>query len=268
MTLDQKHHFRHQYALNSRIVGFILTMNDFDWSLILICILLLLGYLLILLSPYSLSQPTSLSLRGLLQLIRQDSISSPRRRRRPRFVRRAIRRLRRWGLISRPSSRATQTTSSTTQQTEAVSPGQESRQSGPPGTAVPRETSDQPLPQKVGLSQQTEQEQQADATSSLSPSLPPPPPMTLPSTTASLQPADVPERRQTPPIAVAPSSPSLASIFHSLGLSISRFRPSSSPTALPLSSSPSFSSSSSEDEVLLIPLSDDTTSEDDVPMLT
>lgn len=218
------------------------------------------------------NEPTSLSLRGLLQLIRQDNISSPRRRRRPRFVRRAIRRLRRWGLISRPSSRSSQTTSSTTQQTEAAPTGQESRQSGPPGSAVPRETSDQPLPQKLGLSQQTEQQQQqVDAPPPLTPPPPPPPPplpTTLATTPPSLQPADPPETRQTPPVAVAPSSPSLASLFHSLGLSISRFRHLSSPTALPLSSSPSFSSSSSEDEVLLIPLSDDTTSEDDVPMLT
>ncbi|KAG7330408.1 hypothetical protein KOW79_006630 [Hemibagrus wyckioides] len=222
------------------------------------------------------NEPTSLSLRGLLQLIRQDNISSPRRRRRPRFVRRAIRRLRRWGLISRPTSRSTQTSSSTSQQTEVAPTGQEPRQSGPSGSSAPRENTDLPLPQKVGLSQQTEQEQQTDTQSSLSPPPPPPPPppptppTTLPTTTHSLQPADAPETRQSPPVAVAPSSPSLASLFHSLGLSISRFRPSSSSTtALPLSASPSFSSSSSsEDEVLLIPLSDDTTSEDDVPMLT
>ncbi|KAF7706573.1 low-density lipoprotein receptor-related protein 10, partial [Silurus meridionalis] len=217
------------------------------------------------------NEPTSLSLRGLLQLIRQDNISSPRRRRRPRFVRRAIRRLRRWGLISRPTSRSTQTTSSNSQQTEAASTDQESRQSGPPGSAVARETTDQPLPQKLRLSQQTEQEQQADAPPSLSsptPLSPPVPSVSLPTTPPSLQPADAPEARQTPPVAVAPSSPSLASLFHSLGLSISRFRHSPSPTALTLSSSPSFSTSSSEDEVLLIPLSDDTTSEDDVPMLT
>ncbi|KAF5891159.1 low-density lipoprotein receptor-related protein 10, partial [Clarias magur] len=43
------------------------------------------------------NEPTSLSLRGLLQILRQDNISSPRRRRRPRIVRRAIRRLRRCG---------------------------------------------------------------------------------------------------------------------------------------------------------------------------
>ncbi|XP_060730853.1 low-density lipoprotein receptor-related protein 10 [Tachysurus vachellii] len=214
------------------------------------------------------NEPTSLSLRGLLQLIRQDNIS-PRRRRRPRFVRRAVRRLRRWGLISRPTSRSTQTTSSTTQQTEVTPTDQEPRQSGPPSSSVPRENADQPLPQKVGLSQQTEQEQQTDTQPSLSsPPPPPPPPTTLPTTTHSLQPADAPQIRQSLPVTVAPSSPSLASLFHSLGLSISRFRPSSSsPTTLPLSASPSFSSSS-EDEVLLIPLSDDTTSEDDVPMLT
>ncbi|TSN12237.1 Low-density lipoprotein receptor-related protein 10 [Bagarius yarrelli] len=212
------------------------------------------------------NEPTSLSLRGLLQLIRQDNISSPRRRRRPRFVRRAIRRLRRWGLITRPTSRSTQTTSTNTQQTEAASTGQEPIESGPPGSTVPRENADQRLPQKLGLSQQTQQEQQTDTQPSLSPTPPPPPPPLPPTTPPSHQPADAPETRQSPPVTIAPSSPSLASLFHSLGLSISRFRPaSSSPTALPLSASPSFSSSaSSEDEVLLIPLSDDTTSEDDV----
>lgn len=90
------------------------------------------------------------------------------------------------------------------------------------------------------------------------PSLSPPPPV---------QPDATRETQLTPPITAPPSSPSLASLFHTLGRSISRFRPHSSPTSHPLSVSPSFSSSSSEDEVLLIPLSDDTTSEDDVPML-
>ncbi|KAF3837150.1 hypothetical protein F7725_004614 [Dissostichus mawsoni] len=78
-----------------------------------------------------------------------------------------------------------------------------------------------------------------------------------------------------PPVYAPPSSPSLASIFHTLGLSISLFRASpssSSANSMPLSASPSFSSSSSssssDDEVLLIPLTEDTTSEDDVPMLT
>lgn len=213
------------------------------------------------------NEPTSLSLRGLLQLLRHDNIASPRRRRRPRFVRRAIRRLRRWGIISRPASRSTQTTSSTAQQTEAAPPGQESNQSGSGGSSSDREVASQPLPLKVGLPQQTEQEQQTEAQAQAQPPTQPPP---VPSTphTSFIQPADVPEREHPPPVAIAPSSPSLASLFHSLGRSISRFRPSSSPTALPLSASPSFSSSSSDDEVLLIPLSDDTTSEEDVPLLT
>ncbi|XP_072543597.1 low-density lipoprotein receptor-related protein 10 [Salminus brasiliensis] len=207
------------------------------------------------------NEPTSLSLRGILQLLRQDNIASPRRRRRPRFVRRAIRRLRRWGIISRPPSRSTQTTSSTAQQTEAAPSGQESSQSGPGGSSSASEAASQPLPQKLGLPQQTEQEQQAEAQAQ-------PPPLPSPPPPPSIQPADLPERQQPLPVAIPPSSPSLASLFHSLGLSISLFRPTSSPTALPLSASPSFSSSSSDDEVLLIPLSDDTTSEDDVPMLT
>lgn len=210
----------------------------------------------------SLSQPTSLSLRGLLQLLRQDNISSSRRRRRPRFVRRAIRRLRRWGVIPRPASRSTQTASSTSQQTEAAPPGQEVNQSGSDSSSSAREVANQPLPQKVGLGQQTEQQQQAEAQAL------PPPPAPSPPPPPSIQPDSASETPPSPPVAVPPSSPSLASLFHALGLSISLFRHSPSPTALPLSASPSFSSSSSDDEVLLIPLSDDTTSEDDVPMLT
>ncbi|XP_051754868.1 low-density lipoprotein receptor-related protein 10 [Ctenopharyngodon idella] len=204
------------------------------------------------------NETVSLSLRGILQLLRQDNASSLRRRRRPRFVRRAVRRLRRWGLLPRPAPRPTQTTASSSQQTEASNTSTEPSQSSPGVSSVATDAASQPLPQKLCLSQQTETQQQAEA---------PPPPSPPPP--FSVQPIEEPGTQQTPPIiTIPPSSPSLASLFHTLGRSISRFRTSPSPTSLPLSASPSFSSSSSEDEVLLIPLSDDTTSEDDVPMLT
>ncbi|XP_018932772.2 low-density lipoprotein receptor-related protein 10 isoform X1 [Cyprinus carpio] len=204
------------------------------------------------------NESASLSLRGILQLLRQDNASTLRRRRRPRFVRRAMRRLRRWGLIPRPAPRTTQTTASSSQQTEAANSSAEPSQSSPGVSSVATGAASQSLPQKLALSQQTETQQQAEA-----PPPPPPPPPPF-----SVQPIEITETQQTPPVTAPPSSPSLASLFHSLGWNISRFRPSPSPTSLPLSASPSFSSSSSEDEVLLIPLSDDTTSEDDVPMLT
>ncbi|XP_052006580.1 low-density lipoprotein receptor-related protein 10-like [Xyrauchen texanus] len=196
------------------------------------------------------NETATLSLRGILQLLRQDNASSPRRRRRPRFVRRAVRRLRRWGLIPRPVPRSSQTTASASQQTEAPTSASGPSQSSPGVSSVAAEVASHPLPQKLCLAHQTElQQQQAEA-----------PP--------SVQPIHAPEMQQTPLITVPPSSPSLVSLFHMLGRSLSRLRPSPSPTSLPLSASPSFSFSSSEDEVLLIPLSDDTTSEDDVPMLT
>uniref|UniRef100_A0A3Q1FDQ0 Low density lipoprotein receptor-related protein 10 n=1 Tax=Acanthochromis polyacanthus TaxID=80966 RepID=A0A3Q1FDQ0_9TELE len=169
------------------------------------------------------NETSSLSLRGILQLLRQDAVNSPHRRRRPRFVRRAVRRMRRWGLIPRPPSRPTQASSSSQQQSDAAPPAQEPAHSAPTSSSLAVEAVNQPVPQKLGLLAQSEQH-----------------------------------------------SPSLASIFHTLGLSISLFRasPSSSTNSMPLSASPSFSSSSSDDEVLLIPLSEDATSEDDVPMLT
>ncbi|XP_042615748.1 low-density lipoprotein receptor-related protein 10-like [Cyprinus carpio] len=201
------------------------------------------------------NETVSLSLRGILQLLRQDNASSLRRRRRPRFVRRAMRRLRRWGLIPRPAPRPTQTTTSSSQQTEAANSSAEPSQSSPGVSSVATEAASQSLPQKLALSLQTETQQQAEG-----PLFSPPPPFPV-------QLIEVTETQQTPPVTVPPSSPSLASLFQTLGRSISRFRPSPSSTSLPLSASPSFSSSSSEDEVLLIPLSDDTTSEDDVPML-
>ncbi|XP_076145173.1 low-density lipoprotein receptor-related protein 10 [Alosa pseudoharengus] len=218
------------------------------------------------------NETSSLSLRSILQLLRQDNSSSPRRRRRPRFVRRAIRRLRRWGLMPRPTPRPSQNAgSASTNPTEApAAAGSEaSTQASPGASAVARESTNQPLPQKAGLvvSQSDQQQQQQQA-------LPQTPqqtaqvPVPLPASTAA--PAAVPEpSRSVPPVIAPPSSPSLRSIFHSLGLNISLFRPSPapSPPSLPLSASPSFSSYS-EDEVLLIPMSEDANSDDDVPMLT
>ncbi|CAN9509275.1 unnamed protein product [Ophioblennius macclurei] len=212
------------------------------------------------------NETSSLSLRGILQLLRQDAASSPHRRRRPRFVRRAVRRMRRWGLIPRPPSRTAQSSSSGGQQpTDAAPPGQEAPLLAPASSSLAVEAANQPVPQKLGLLAQSEPPLQEEAPSALlpSPASPPPPPYAPPA-----PPQAAPH---TPPVAVPPSSPSLASIFHTLGLSISLFRASPSSTnSMPLSASPSFSSSSSssDDEVLLIPLSEDTTSEDDVPMLT
>lgn len=215
------------------------------------------------------NETSSLSLRGILQLLRQDAVNSPHRRRRPRFVRRAVRRMRRWGLIPRPPSRPTQASSSSQQQSDAAPPGQEPAHSTPTSSSLAVEAVNQPVPQKLGLLARSVQQQQQQEAPALSP---PPPPVASPPPPPYAPPAPPLASPHTPPVAV-PSSPSLASIFHSLGLSISLFRasPSSSSTnSMSLSSSPSFSSSSStsDDEVLLIPLSEDTTSEDDVPMLT
>lgn len=214
------------------------------------------------------NETSSLSLRGILQLLRQDATSSPHRRRRPRFMRRAVRRMRRWGLIPRPPSRPSQTTSSGQQQSDAAPAGQELAHSTPTSSSSAVEAVNQPVPQKLGLLAQSEQRQQ-EVPPPLLPLLPPP--VSSPPPPPYAPPAPPPVPLNTPPATVPPSSPSLASIFHTLGLSISLFRASpssSSANSMPLSASPSFSSSSSDDEVLLIPLSEDTASEDDVPMLT
>ncbi|XP_028285294.1 low-density lipoprotein receptor-related protein 10 [Parambassis ranga] len=218
------------------------------------------------------NETSSLSLRGILQLLRQDAANSPHRRRRPRFVRRAVRRMRRWGLIPRPPSRPTQTSSSSQQQSEAAPSSQEPARSTPTSSSLAVVAVNQPVPQKLGLLGQTEQQQQQQEQEA-PPSLLPPPPVASPPPPPYAPPAPPPATPHTPPVNVPPSSPSLASIFHTLGLSISLFRASpsaSSTNSMPLSASPSFSSSSSssDDDVLLIPLSEDTTSEDDVPMLT
>ncbi|KAK2899870.1 low-density lipoprotein receptor-related protein 10 [Channa argus] len=214
------------------------------------------------------NETSSLSLRGILQLLRHDAHNSPHRRRRPRFVRRAVRRMRRWGLIPRSTSRPTQSSSSNQQQSDSATAGQEQAHFGPTSSSSAVEAVNQPVPQKLGLLAQSEQQRQ-ESLAPLLPLLPPPPPVTSPPPPPYAPPAPPPATPQTPPVTVPPSSPSLASIFHTLGLSISLFRASpSSSNSMPLSISSSFSSSSSDDEVLLIPLSEDTTSEDDVPMLT
>ncbi|KAM3590972.1 uncharacterized protein V6R79_019862 [Siganus canaliculatus] len=230
------------------------------------------------------NETSSLSLRGILQLLRQDAANSPHRRRRPRFVRRAVRRMRRWGLIPRPPSRPSQASSSSQQQSEAGATGaaavaaaaQEAAHSTPTSSSSAVEAVNQPVPQKLGLlaSQPNQHQQQQQQQQGAPPPLPPlPPPLTSPPPPPYAPPAPPSVTPHTPPVSVPPSSPSLASIFHTLGLSISLFRasPSTSTNSMPLSASPSFSStssSSSDDDVLLIPLSEDTTSEDDVPMLT
>ncbi|KAK7909622.1 hypothetical protein WMY93_014306 [Mugilogobius chulae] len=212
------------------------------------------------------NETSSLSLRGILQLLRQDAANSPHRRRRPRFVRRAVRRMRRWGLIPRTSSRSSQASSSSPSQAEAVSAPQGPVLPTAPNSSTAVEAVNQPVPQKLGLLAQAEHQQGALPPlpfPSPPPASPPPPPYAPP--------APLPDTPRTSAVTVPPSSPSLASIFHTLGLSISLFRASPSNNSMPLSASPSFSSSSSDDDVLLIPLSEDTTSttsEDDVPMLT
>eukprot|EP00066_Takifugu_rubripes_P028216 XP_011617482.1 PREDICTED: low-density lipoprotein receptor-related protein 10 isoform X2 [Takifugu rubripes] len=212
------------------------------------------------------NETSSLSLRGILQLLRQDAAHSPHRRRRPRFVRRAVRRMRRWGLIPRAPSRPGQQQSAGQHQSDAAPSAQQASHSAPATSSSAVEALNQPVPQKLCMLAQSQQrsEQQQGATC---PPLPlpvastPPPPYAPPAPPSA-----------TPPVGVLSGSPSLASIFHTLGLSISLFRasPSSSSTtnAMLLSASPSFSSSSSEDDVLLIPLTEDAASEDDVPMLT
>ncbi|KAJ8008446.1 hypothetical protein DPEC_G00104910 [Dallia pectoralis] len=197
------------------------------------------------------NESSSLSLRSILQLLRQDTSSSPRRRRRPRFVRRAVRRMRRWGLIPRSAPRPSQPPGSSPEQAETTAATEPNQST--PNASLAVDAANLPLPQKLGVLPQT-------------------PPTTL--SAPPMPPVSTPAPPQSPSVPPALSSPSLASIFQSLGLSISRFRASplsSSPSnSLALSDSPSFSRStvSSEDEVLLIALADDTTSEDDVPLLT
>lgn len=222
------------------------------------------------------NETSSLSLRGILQLLRQDAANSPHRRRRPRFIRRAVRRMRRWGLIPRPPSRPSQASAAGQQQSDAAASGQDPAHSSAVSSSSAVEAVNQPVPQKLGLLAQSEQQPPQPQPPQQDAPPPPllPPPVASPPPPPYAPPAPPPVAPHTPPVAVPPSSPSLASIFHTLGLSMSLFRASpsssssSSTNSMPLSASPSFSSSSSDDEVLLIPLSEDTTSEDDVPMLT
>ena len=120
--------------------------------------------------------------------------------------------------------------SSAAQQTDAPPTSPETRQSNPTTCSLAVEAVNQPVPLKLGLLTQTEQQ----------PTPPTPAPLPLPPA------PPVSPSHATPPVAIPPSSPSLASLFHSLGLNLSLFRPSpsSSMTSLPLSASPSFSSSS------------------------
>ncbi|CAL8325672.1 unnamed protein product [Lota lota] len=214
------------------------------------------------------NEATSLSLRGILQLLRQDTAVSPRRRRRPRFIRRAVRRLRRWGLIPRTPSRPGHA-SGQPQQVDCPSSavGAPAPPASSTGVSLAVEAVNQPVPHKLGLLAQA-----TPASPPLAPS--PALPMFSPTTSPPPPPYAPPAPDAAPRGGPVPSSPSLASIFHSLGQRVLLFRPSSSSSSssnsMPLSASPSFSisSSSSDDEVLLIPLSDDTVSEDDVSMLT
>ncbi|KAG9332313.1 hypothetical protein JZ751_015415, partial [Albula glossodonta] len=177
------------------------------------------------------NESSTLSLRGLLQLLGQDPGTSSRRRRRPRLVRRAIRRMRRWGLLPRSAPRPSQPASPSPQQTEAAPTGSEPSQSSPSGSSLAAEGVSSPLPQKLGLPPPTEP-----------PSVPPP----------QAPPSTPPAPPQPPPPVLPPApptgSPLLASLFHSLGLGLSLFRPSPSALSLSPPSSASASSTSSDDE--------------------
>ncbi|XP_049581486.1 low-density lipoprotein receptor-related protein 10 [Syngnathus scovelli] len=190
------------------------------------------------------NQTSTLSLRGILQLLRQDAVTSPHRRRRPRVVRRLVRRMRRWGLIPRQPSRPSQTAGQ--RPPDAAPPDQEPAPAAPGGSSSSAEGAQRPAPQKVSLSVRAPPASRAS---------PPPPPPYAP-------PAEAP---QTPPVAVPAGGPSLASILHTLGLSLSLFRASPpSGNSAPLSASP-------DDDVLLTPLCDDDAAsdeDDDVPLLT
>uniref|UniRef100_H3D8K0 Low density lipoprotein receptor-related protein 10 n=1 Tax=Tetraodon nigroviridis TaxID=99883 RepID=H3D8K0_TETNG len=184
------------------------------------------------------NETSSLSLRGILQLLRQDPTNSPHRRRRPRFVRRAVRRMRRWGLMPRASSRPSQPPNGGQQPSEAGPSAQQGSR------AAPTASSSAVQQQGGGRSSPLPPPQPPPVTST------PPPPYAPPAPPAA-----------TPPVVVPSSGSTLASIFHTLGLNIFLFR------ASPSSSSTN-SMALSDDDVLLIPLTEDAASEDDVPMLT
>ncbi|XP_069044807.1 low-density lipoprotein receptor-related protein 10 [Lepisosteus oculatus] len=219
------------------------------------------------------NESSALTLRGLLQLLRQDPGSGPsgrhRRHRRPRFIRRSIRRLRRWGLLPRPAPRAGQNSGASQQPAESSPVATEHSQSGAghlgdggglsvsPDSLLAGEggslSSSDALPLKLGLRSQA-----------VAP--PPAPPPPAPPLASSAAPDPDPPR----------AGSSLSALLRSLGLSVSLFRP------LPHSSSPHHPlpspapAPSPEDEVLLLPLSDEParsraapdSPRDDVPLLT
>lgn len=222
------------------------------------------------------NETASLSLRSILQLLRQDNNSSHRRRRHPRFVRRAVRRLRRWGLMRRPAPRSSQPSAVDTSSTapESTLPNDsELNESNQALMAVSLEGTSQ----KACLVQGGEPQPHLPFTHS-----PPTPGVDPLPTLSQEQPENLPLATvPTVTVTVPSSSPSFTSILDAFGLNISLFRnsPDLSCTSLPLSTSSSFASSSSfsssafDDEVLLIPLSDESTAgrsldDDDVPMLT
>ncbi|KAG7462158.1 hypothetical protein MATL_G00199430 [Megalops atlanticus] len=172
------------------------------------------------------NESSTLSLRGILQLLRHDPGSSSRRRRRPRFVRRTIRRMRRWGLLPRAAPRPSQSSSPSPQQAGTAPTGSEPNQSSAGGSSLAGEGASSPLPQKLALHPQTE---------------PAAPPASLPGPPLPTTPPPRPCRPPPPPPApplprpAAPplGSPWLASVFHSLGLSISLFRPAPPPCPSP-----------------------------------
>ncbi|KAK5875775.1 hypothetical protein CesoFtcFv8_026819 [Champsocephalus esox] len=212
------------------------------------------------------NEASSLSLRGILQLLRQDAASSPHRRRRPRFIRRAVRRMRRWGLIPRPPSRPSQATGSAQQQSDAPPSSQEAALSPPPqllvgrGSCQPAGAAETGINGSVGAAYARSIASSSDDAFS-TPSIAPP--------TSVRPPGSHPPR---PPGLRPPQQPLSCLHLPHTGTQHLPLQspPPSSANSMPLSASPSFSSSSSssDDEVLLIPLMEDATSEDDVPMLT
>ncbi|KAK5893443.1 hypothetical protein CgunFtcFv8_006315 [Champsocephalus gunnari] len=182
------------------------------------------------------NEASSLSLRGILQLLRQDAASSPHRRRRPRFIRRAVRRMRRKRLSPPPQLLV-------------------GRGGGQPAGAA--ETG---INGSVGAAYARSIASSSDDAFS-APSIAPP--------TSVRPPGSHPPR---PPGLRPPQQPLSCLHLPHTGTQHLPLQspPPSSANSMPLSASPSFSSSSSssDDEVLLIPLMEDATSEDDVPMLT
>ncbi|KAJ8268755.1 hypothetical protein COCON_G00113620 [Conger conger] len=148
------------------------------------------------------NEPCALSLRGLLQLLGQAPGSASRRHRRPRFVRRGIRRLRRWGLLPRSASRPAQPAGSSPQQAETTPTGSEPSQSSPGGSSLAGEGSSSALPQKLGLTPPRPPEGPPAAPPPPAPPAPPapapPPPTTAPPPPAQAPPPVAPPRLSLP----------------------------------------------------------------------